>query len=425
LFILRVLIVYPLRGKLFIYYLPIYYNMEKPKMKRYIIDKKEDIRKLDVKTRKFDVPVTKRFIISIIGPRRAGKTYSMYDIILNKMNLADPSFLYANFEDLEMKNIKAEDVQSLINIHEEIYGKKPEFLFLDEIQNIEKWEKLVFSLFEKKQFFIFISGSSSKLLSKELATQLRGRTLSHLLLPFSFREFLAVNKFEIKKFYSSSEENKIKNMLSNYLKSGGFPDVVFEEEFKDKFFKDYLDLLIFRDIVERFGIKNISVIRFLITSVLTSFSKGFSVHKNFKILKSEGIKLSKKTLYSYTMLLEDVFFSFFLKRFHFSARKSQLSIPKVYINDTGLANSVLGVRFEQELGRIAENCVFLELKRIQSKKPNMEIYYYKTLDDEEVDFVIKDGLKITQLIQVCYNIEDFNTKERELKDLIKSSKEIK
>ncbi|MFH1127480.1 MAG: ATP-binding protein [archaeon] len=390
-------------------------------LRKYLLDKKEDIKKLDVKKREINVKLTKRFIITIIGPRRSGKTHLMYDLILNRLNLKDDSYVYVNFEDLGMKDAHAEDIISMINLHEEIYGVLPEYLFFDEIQTLEGWEKLIYTLFEKKQFFIVLTGSSSKLLSKELATQLRGRALSILMLPFSFREYLEAKGFQIKNDYASSEENKIKNHLTNYIKLGGFPDVVLEEDVNERFFMDYIDLLLFRDIIERFGIKNISVIRHLIAAALTSYSKEFSVHKNYTVLKSKGIKLSEKTLYSYAELLEDVFFSFYLKKYYFSQRKSRLSTPKVYINDTGLIRGALALRHEDEFGRFMENCVFLELKRMQNKKPSIELYYYKTTDDREVDFVIREGKDVVEMIQVCYNLEDDDTQKRELTVLIKAA----
>lgn len=399
--------------------------MRKDTIQRYILDKKEDIKKLFVEKRELEIAVTKRFVTSVIGPRRAGKTYYLYDLILNKLKLKDSSYIFINFEDIDMKAAKAKDIISTINMHEEIYGNQPEYLFFDEVQNLEDWQELVYTLFEKKKYFIFISGSTSKLLSKELSTELRGRALSYLLLPFSFAEFLKINKFEKKEFYSSSEENQVKNLLRKYIQIGGFPDVAFEEKIRDKFFKDYIELLIFKDIVERFKIKNISLIRFLITAALSSFSKEFSIYKNFKLLKGENIKVSKKTLYSYAMLLEDSFFSFFVKKFSSSSKKSSLSIPKVYINDTGLVSAVHNIKFEEEPGGFIENCVFLGLKKLQGKNPNMNIFYYKSQTGKETDFVIAEKSAVNQLVQVCYSLENKDTRAREIDALLSASKELK
>ena len=387
-------------------------------MKKYIIDKKEDIRNLDVKSRIIEFPET-HLIVSIIGPRRAGKTYSLYDFILNKKKFVDSEFLFINLEDETPQRKDRDEILNAISYHEEIYGKEPKYIFLDEVQAMSEWERYLYTIFEKKRYHIFITGSSSKLLSKEIATQLRGRSLSITVMPLSFKEFLLIKKFNLKEFYSTSEENKIKNLLRKYLENGGFPDVVIENIDSKKFFKDYIDLVIFKDLMERFDIRNKFLIRFLINSVISSFGKEFSINKLYSILRGDNIKVSKKTIYSYSLLLEDVMFSFLLHKFSFSMRKTLLSIPKVYINDPGLINNT-SLNFRDNIGRLMENVVFLELKRREK-----EIFYYKSLDQKEVDFVVKENIKIKELIQVCYDIEDFTTKERELKSLVKASKELK
>lgn len=235
-------------------------------------------------------------------------------------------------------------------------------------------------------------------------------------------EFLAFNNFIIKPLPTTSDENQIKNNLRKYMEFGGFPDIVFDNKIADRFFKEYLDLVLFRDIIERYNIKNIFIIKFLIRSMLASFSKQASVNSTFNTLKSQGIKVSKKTLYNYTSYLEDSFFAFFLKKFSYSVKDTQGSLPKVFINDTGLITSLIS-GFSENFGRLMENIVFLELKRAQSENPALEVYYYK--NGIEVDFVLKEKLEIKQLIQVCYDLEDPDTKKREIKALIKASTELK
>ncbi len=396
--------------------------MEKRTLLRYMMDKKEQIRRLNVFPRGLDVAQTKRFIIPVVGPRRAGKSFYLYDLILNRIKIRDEEFIYLNFEDPELMGADMGDVLSAASVHEEFYGKKPQYIFLDEIQNVQKWEAAVRGLYETGDYYIFLSGSSSKLLSKEIVTSLRGRTLTYSILPLSFREYLNFKKFEMKPFLSTSEENMMKNNLRGYLNSGGFPDIVFENQLADKFFREYLDLVVFRDVVERHKIKNVFVIKFLVKSFLASFSKQLSIHSVFNSLKSQGIKVSKKTLYNYSSYLEDAFFVFFAKKFSYSLKDSELSVPKVFINDTGLINSAVS-NFSMNLGRLMENAVFLELKRIQNKEPSVEIFYYK--DRGEVDFIIKKGLKIEQMIQVCYETDDARTKKRELNSLIEASKKLK
>jgi predicted AAA+ superfamily ATPase len=396
--------------------------MEKRSLLRYLVDKKEQIRSLKVLPRSLEIQKTKQFVIPIIGPRRAGKSFFLYDLILNKFKIKDEDFIYLNIEDPEMIGASIKDILEAVSVHEEFNGKIPEYIFLDEVQNIDNWEKAVRGLYETKKHYLFISGSSSKLLSKEIATSLRGRTLTYYILPLSFREFLDFNDFNIKPLPSTSDENQIKNNLRKYMEFGGFPDIVFDDQIADRFFKEYLDLVLFRDIIERYNIKNIFIIKFLIKSMLASFSKQSSVNSTFNTLKSQGIKVSKKTLYNYTSYLEDSFFAFFLKKFSYSVKDTEASVPKVFINDTGLITSLIS-GFSENFGRLMENNVFLELKRAQNKNPAMEIYYYK--NGIEVDFLIKEKLEIKQLVQVCYDIEDPDTKEREIKALLKASMELK
>ena len=384
------------------------------------MDKKGEIKEMEVKERKIEFPETKNFIISVIGPRRAGKTYSLFDLI-KKKKLKDEDYLFINFEDDEICEMKREEIRKAIFYHQEIYGREPKYLFFDEIQNFERWESFVYSLFEKKRYFIFITGSSSKLLSEEIATQLRGRSLTILVLPFSFKEFLQVKNLHVKtKILLSYEESRIKNLLRLYLKEGGFPDIVLTSINREEYFRDYINLVVFRDIVERYKIRDISLIKMFVRFAISSFSKEFSIHKIYRTFKSTNVKVSKKTLYRYADMLEDAQFCFFLRKFSFSERESLLSIPKVFLNDPGIANYGRTTKFDEEIGKLMENAVFLELKR---KK--LETFYWKDYQGNEVDFVVKEGLKIKQLIQVTYANGKDEINEREIKALLKASKELK
>lgn len=391
-------------------------------MKKYIVDKKEDVKKLEVVPRDFSLPLTKNFIVSVIGPRRAGKTYSLYDLIVNKQKIDDEDYLFINFEDEEVAKVSRDEIIKAISYHHEIYGKEPSFIFLDEIQNLDKWERFVYTIFEKKRYFIFITGSSSKLLSKEIATQLRGRSISTLVLPFSFREFLSIKNVSVEKIVPTSKENEIKNLLRAYLNEGGFPDLLFTSIRKEKFFRDYVDLVVFRDVMERFRIKGSHLIKVLIAHMISSFSSEFSIHRVFNTLKSQGIKVSKKTLYSYVSALDDVMFCFLLYKFNFSPRKAMLSIPKIYLNDTGLINSKLS-NFEENIGKLMENLVFLELKKKENKGEISALYYWKDYQGNEVDFLLMG--ETNQLIQVTYASSKDEIEKREIRSLIKSSSQLK
>lgn len=391
-------------------------------MKKYIVDKKEDVKRLKVVPRELSFKLTKNFVRAIIGPRRAGKTYSIYDLILNKVRMKDENYLLINFEDEEISRFRREEIVKAIFYHHEIYGKEPEFIFLDEVQNLENWERFVYSIFEKKRYFIFITGSSSKLLSKEIATQLRGRSLSTLVLPFSFKEFLSFRRVEVGNIIPTIKENEIKNLLRVYLRDGGFPDLLFTEVERRKFFRDYIDLVVFRDVIERFKIKGSYLIKSMITTMLSSVSSEFSINKLFNTLRSQGIRASKKTLYSYASMLEDVMFCFFLRRYSFSPRKTMLFMPKVFFDDTGLVANAL-MEFEENIGRLMENLVFLELKRREDLGKVSAPYYWRDYQGNEVDFYLSKPNN--QLIQVTYASGRDEVNKREIRALMKASEELK
>ena len=183
---------------------------------------KEDRRETkSIIERELKIKVTEGKITSIIGPRRAGKTYFLY-----KLREKFGNFLHINFEHTAFSGIQAREIYDVISLYHEIFGRKPENLFLDEVQKLKDWQTLVRSFLDSEEYTIFISGSSSKLLSREIATQLRGRTLSYLLLPFSFREYLGVRNFRIKKFFTIEEEGKIRKLLREFLSYGSYPEVV-------------------------------------------------------------------------------------------------------------------------------------------------------------------------------------------------------
>jgi predicted AAA+ superfamily ATPase len=390
-------------------------------LRQYLVDKKTYIKQIDVKIRRIELKPNKNIITSIVGPRRIGKTYLIYSFIkANK--LEDKDYLFINFEDADISSISSDELLNAVFLHAEIYGSIPKYIFLDEVQAFPGWASIVYTLYERKQYSIVITGSSSKVLSKEIATQLRGRSFPILVLPLSFAEVLEFNGIKQIEPLDSTMISRIKNMLSEYLSKGGYPDIVFNDVEYDKFFKEYLDVLIFRDIVERGNVRNISAIRFLMNAIASSYAKEFSIHKNYSMLKSIGMKVSKKTLYAYTTYFEDAFFCFMLNKFDYSLKKSHLTNKKVYLNDTGLA--AYFATLKNEKGKLMENVVLLELLRLKENE-RIEVYYWKNLQGREVDFVIKKEGKINELIQVT-NIENAEQlEEREKRGLLAASKSLR
>ncbi len=372
-------------------------------LKDYLVEVKEDIKDLKVLPR--DLEVSTNFPVVIVGPRRAGKTFYLYYLIKN-LNLKNEDYLFVNFEDYE---VKIEDPTKIIPLHIEIYKKEPKFLFLDEIQSMDNWQNFLYSLAERKKYCIFATGSSSKLLSKEVSSFLRGRFLNRLLLPLSFREYM-VFKGTNSDTVSQRGISKIKGLLEEYLRSGGFPEVVLGLIKKKAFVKEYINVIIYKDFIERYNIENPEVAEFLIYSLIQSNTSKISVNKIHKQLK-QITKVSNKTIRKYVFLLPETFFVFLCRKFSFSIKKTYLSQPKIYLCDTSLDYD------ENGIGKKMENAVFLELVR-KTLEPNKDLFYFQTKEGYEVDFLIKEEGKIKRLIQVTHANNFDEIDKREIRALI-------
>lgn len=368
---------------------------------------------------KISEPPIKR-AVSIIGPRRAGKTYLMFQVMKNLMEkkVGRKRILYINIESDLLIGCEIPDLRSMLELYYEIYPENKNekvYLFLDEIQIVPEWEKFVRAVIDSENIQIYVSGSSSKLLSKEIATGLRGRTITYCVYPFSFREFLRAKGYKIETYLSSSQKANLLNLLDKFL-NGSYPEAVFFEEEKDKILREIIDVTIYRDVVERFRVQNIRVLKLLLKNLIASTY--FSVNGFYNYLKSMGIKVGKNTLYNYIDNFSDAMVLFTLRRYSESYKKKDQTIPKPYFVDNGL----LVVNGIEGKGRLMENVVFLELIRRGFTTEN-DLFYFDS--KKEVDFVLKKGRKITHLIQVCYDIDDFNTKERELSALARAGDELK
>jgi uncharacterized protein len=394
------------------------FHMDKNYWIKLIKDWNETGAKTNLLKRNVDISLNPEInrVFSLIGPRRSGKTSEMLllaNFISNKFEI--DKTIYVNFERADLGVIDSKELMLLIEAYFELFPKNKKnelWLFLDEIQNVLNWESFVRTCIDDK-IKVIITGSSSKLLSKELATSMRGRNLSYNIFPLSFKEYLNFKSIEIPKFLSTKEEAKIMNSFNDYLKYGGYPEVVLFSEERDKILKDIFDTAILRDVVERHKIRNVFLMKTLIKTLLSA--KEFSANKFYNYLKSQQIKTSKDSIYRYLSYLEDSFFIFSLNKFSLSYKKSEQSIPKIYFIDNGF----LTINSIDDDGRLLENFVFVELLRREK-----DISYFQTATKNEVDFVIKKGKKVEQLIQVCYDLSNYLTKDREIKSLLIASKEF-
>jgi predicted AAA+ superfamily ATPase len=354
--------------------------------------------------------------VAIIGPRRAGKTSLMWQII---SNYDRTKTIYLDFEDIALRGLSAAEVLRIITeIFTEISGSEANAIFLDEVQNLTDWQSLIRTLLDRG-YVVFVTGSTSKLLSREITTQLRGRSASFLLLPFSFREFLLAKKEDIAS-YSLSGIGKLKHLLLNYLEFGGYPEIVLGKSDKEKLLEEYKELIFLKDFVDREKIKSIDVARFIFSFVTQCFSSEMSARNVLKALEERKVPFGRNTVYDYVEKLQDTMIFFFLDKYSPEIRLRTSWPRKVYLVDMGLA-----WRLPYDRGRLIENAVFLELKRRQKLSPLSEIYYYRDRNDREVDFLIKNGENVTGLIQVTYASNKHDLREGEVKNLVAASKELR
>lgn len=375
--------------------------------------------------RELTVPVDTEKAITLIGLRMSGKTYYLYQIIRELLGkgLEKKKIFYVNFEDERLADLTAKDLSKIVELYHKMNpGTDKMHLFFDEIQNVMGWEKFVRRLIEKKKARIFVTGSSSKLLSKEIATSLRGRALSFVLFTLSFREYLEGMAFKPAHPLVESERGILKMHLEEFLQYGGFPELIkYDHALKIRALKEYLDLIIYRDLVERYGIKKISALKFMVKTLTRNFAKELSLRKLHNFFVSSNVKLSRNKVYEYFSYLEDINFVYLVRKYGSGLRETEGSIPKAYITDLGFA----ALHGAEDKGKKIENAVAIELLRKKHYlNPLLEIYYHKDQTGKEVDFVIKEGEKVKQLIQVCYSIEDFTTKEREIGALLSASENL-
>lgn len=360
-------------------------------------------------------------IIVLNGFRRVGKTYLLYNLANNLLKFnSREEVVHINFED-ERIPLKTEFLTKILPIADELFDKKIKYLLLDEVHNIPNWSKWLRRTHDNKDLRIFVSGSSSRMSEEEIPTELRGRFLEIKIFPLSFKEFLKFKNINIdlkNLDYSENEKPLILKALMEYLTYGGLPEIVLEDEGKKfELAQSYYATVIKRDIAERYNLKNELSLKTLLKLLLDS--KEYSISKTYNNLKSLGNKIGKSTVQKYIMYIENSYFGFSLPIFSYKIKNQIQYSKKIYFIDNAFINAI-STKFMNDLGRLYENLVAVELKR--TKK---EVYYWKNSEKEEVDFVIKEDTKVNQLVQVCYDLSDSNTRKREIKALLKASKELK
>jgi len=346
--------------------------------------------------------------ITIIGPRRAGKSYYLYSVFGKTKK---PVFL--NFEDNLLQGIKAEDLELVKDSAKELFGSEELTYFFDEIQEVDDWENFIVTLINEHKK-VYLSGSNSKLLSKEISTSLRGKSLPYLIMPFSFQEFLGFKKVKVDdKSLLTDEVFEIKKLFKEYLDFGGFPEIVATKELslKARLIASYYDSIIYKDLVDRLKMKNTELVKTLINYTLSNYASMFSISQLEKHLKITKTPYSLEDVYLILDSLKDIFFTFYVKQYSRSFKKTRLSKAKVYLVDNAYIQFLS--RDSDANGRKLENTVFVELFRRAGNVENKNIFYF--IGKNECDFVVEEQ-NSKQLIQVCYNLDE-NSRRREIDGL--------
>ena len=362
--------------------------------------------------REYQIPTDTKKIVSLIGVRRSGKTYILFSIIEKLRKVIDPeNIIYINFEDDRLYPLGLKDLDNLMEGYYELFPQKRDekvYLFLDEVQNVEGWERYIRRVDDTLDLQLFITGSSSKLLSSEIATSLRGRTITYEIFPFSFREYLQYREIEIN-LYSSKSVSYIQNAFSSYLVNGGFAETFDETpDVQKRILKDYLDLIIYKDVVERYAIKNQSLLKHLIKYLFVNMGTLISVNKLYNDYKSQGYKVGKDTLHDYISYLQEAYALFTTPIHRHSVREEQRNPKKLYAIDNGF-KKLFSISISDDYTKLYENLAFLHLRRTSD-----EVYYFK--QKQEVDLYVKRDKE--QLVNVSYLIEDEKTLAREVNALV-------
>ncbi|MCX6714175.1 MAG: ATP-binding protein [Candidatus Vogelbacteria bacterium] len=363
-------------------------------------------------------PFAKKWIDSnlikvVLGPRRSGKS------VFSLMLLKDRPFMYFNFDDEVLSSVGGISTDELMKELHATYGQVKTILF-DEIQNLPSWELFVNRL-HQAGYNLVLTGSNAHLLSKELATHLTGRHMPIEILPFDFNEFLRAKKFKIDQEYASlsAQRGELLNLMENYLRSGGFPEVAVNNVDPEDYLDVLLDSLLFKDVVKRHRVRFSTQVGNLAAHLINNFANLYTVRK---LLEALNLK-SATTIEKYINYFEEAYLIFSLLRYSPKSFERIKSPRKVYAVDNGFIIAK-AVQHSPDKGRLMENLVFTELVK-RGIKPNRELFYYKTRNDREVDFVVKKGIETTELIQVCYESINLDIEQRETKALFEASEELK
>lgn len=353
--------------------------------------------------RDFDIGRASHDLIKVVlGPRRAGKSFFAMHLVQRLGR-----FGYVNFDDERLMEL--EDFNALLPAIDALYGQ-PRHLLLDEVQNVPRWELLVNRL-QRQGYHLTVTGSNAHLLSSELATHLTGRHIPIVLFPFSFAEHLR----SVNREMTAGEKYQ---EFHNYVEKGGYPEPLIKGIPHREYLSTLLRSILYKDVVVRHRIRNPQGLEGMAAHLMANVAQRYSFNTLSKLTRLRSVHTVQKYLHH----IEETFLLFSLRRFSYKVREQERSNRKAYCTDNGLSTAA-SFRFSADTGKLYENVVAVMLRK-RELEGAIECFYWQGAQQEEVDFVIKEGTRITQLIQVCLNPKDPKTKSREIRALLKASTEF-
>ena len=376
--------------------------------------------------REIDLPVQPELIITVPGVRRAGKS-SLLMLTVNKLlasGVKREQILWVNFDDERLDRMPTEELDEVLQAYREMYPEielKDVYMFFDEIQNIDGWDLFVLRVFKSYCRNVYVTGSNAKLLSSEISTALRGWTLDYEMLPLSFREFCRFKGIDAHS-YLESDKAKRYAAMEEYIHGGGFPKVVLstDKSMKLRLLQGYFNTMLFRDLAERHAIKNIEALRYFLKRVMQNLTKTTSINAIANDMRSNGVSVSKDDLYNWADWAVEAYLFVRYPKYSRSLVKENQSLRKYYVIDTGMRQAVLMPQSEDK-GKLLENIVALELFR--RRGADRKMFYWQ--DGRECDFVVQREEHVEELIQVTWDIEDEDTRKREIDGIKEAAKGTK
>lgn len=375
----------------------------------------------EVKSRKIEIHELPRNVSTLVGMRRTGKTFRIYQKIqeLVASGVSLDRILYLNLDDDRLRGMTLEDLGRIPDIFYQFHPENHQkscYFFLDEIQDIENWEVFARRMIDSEQVRLFLTGSSSKLLSKEISTALRGRSVETEVFPLSFEEYLRFHDLldTVPRQFSSITRSIVQNSLKQYFMVGGFPEVQnCSLELWASKLQGYAGEVLFRDVVERYHIANVTALRYILQKAFHNPCAKLSANAIYRELKGRGYKVDRESISEYITHFCQAYLLYSVPFHSESLAQRQVNPPKFYAVDIGLVRAMNSKR-SADLGHLLENLVFLHLRR-----KGYEIEYLVTSENYEVDFVAYHKFdREYHLFQVCYAMDTPDTLERERRALL-------